>query len=741
MNTASPTPPNVPFTKAEEQTIQKKYSRLVSLLSPITDKEEKKLQEAFALSYKAHAGTRRRCGIPYIIHPLNVALILIEEIGIKDLTTIICALMHDVAEDTPITLEEIGEQFGKNPQIILDALTKIKKPTDKEEHPHMAVINFQKIFSFFNKDLRIGPIKIADRIDNMRCLDVMPTHKKLKIAHETKAIYAPLAHRLGFGRAKSDLEDLYLKYVHPQDYHQIAQKIKLRRPERQSAIRTFARPIVKLLKEKNINCRTEMRIKSIYSIYEKMNRKNIGFDQVYDLFGLRIIHDHRDEEITKCWQIYGLITQIYSINPHRTRDWISTSRSNGYEALHMHAMSKKGEWVEIQIRSERMHKVDTQGIAAHWKYKSQGQKELSQYINYEELLQEMSTLAKQDPDIDQAVQDAQLALYERDISVFTQTGQRLFLPKGATVLDYAIQTMDDQGVYCTQANVDGMLQNKSYLLKNGQQINDIYIDTKQQLQPEWTTLTHTLKARKIWKEAFSTFSAAKRKKGEKIIQRQLTPKNIPLTAATEQQLKNFFKQENLDLLYYKIGNHTIPQEVVQDFVQFQEERTRKEETNRQSSPKDAPRHMVITGEESEEYQLAPCCNPIPGDRVFGIVPPTKSTIDIHLLECEKAPSLITHYSSSLVEVTWQHTNLLFERCIKFTAALNRESKNKVLQILQEFDVLSFNLEKTHHHTIGTIILNIHNVHELLRLIEKIKKIEGVLEVSRDTPPSSVSNFI
>lgn len=724
-----------PITKAEKQTIQKKYSYLVRLLTPLTPTERKELKDAFDLSYKAHATTRRRCGLPYIMHPLNVSLILVEEIGIKDITTIICALMHDVAEDTGITLEEIGTRFGEKVQTILDALTKIQEPSEKDDYIHIEIINFQKIFSFFAEDLRICPIKIADRLDNMRSLQALHSHKQLKIAHETKAIYAPLAHRLGFGQVKSDLEELYLKYVHPKEYRDVARKIQLRRPERQKTVRDFARPITKLLKEKNIKFRTEMRIKSIYSIYEKMKRKNITFDQIYDLFGLRIIHNHLDEEIAKCWQIYALITHVYPINHRRTRDWISTPRSNGYEALHLQVMSKKGEWVEVQIRSERMHKIDTQGIAAHWKYKGEDQQELSQFINYEELLQEMSALARQESDATQAVQDAQLGLYERDICVFTQVGSRVFLPKGATVLDYAIQIMDERGVYCTRAIVDGTLRHKDYPLKNGQQINAVHINMRQQLQPEWTALTHTPKARKVWKEVFSTFSEKKRKKGKKIIEKELSQGGIPLNYATEHQLKNFFKQETIDHVYYKIGNETIPTEVIQDFIKLKEreEQERKHTHSSSNSPK---KHIVITGEDSEDYELALCCSPVPGDRVFGIVPHTKSTIDIHLLECEKAPSLISHYSSSLVEVTWKHTDHVFERCIKFTAIFNPEAKNKIIQLTQEFDVLSFILDKKNLHTKGTIILNVRNVHELLKLMENIKKIEGVLDVSRDTLPTS-----
>ncbi|MEM9737690.1 MAG: RelA/SpoT family protein [Bacteroidota bacterium] len=718
----------------EKRLIRRLYKKLCQLVNAPNETQKNDLNAAFQMSYEQHAHIRRRSGDPYIIHPLNVALILVEEMGITNVETIVCALLHDVVEDTPVTLAEIKERFGDKVTLILDALTKIKEPS--EEHApttSMQAINFQKLFSYFSKDMRICAIKIADRLDNMRSLHFLSKEKQLKIAHETKEFYAPLAHRLGLANVKSTLETLYLKYVEPEAYKMVVKNIQIQKRGRSKTIKNFSVPIIRELDHQGIKYRMETRLKSIYSIYSKMLKKQAGFDQIHDICGLRIILDYsKAEEVKKCWEVYSIITKLYHINPKRTRDWLSTPRSNGYESLHITAMSKKGEWVEIQIRSERMHKVATQGIAAHWKYKDWKYKKsshnpLGENVNYQQLMQQMGDLAKQDVDVSQAVRDAQLALYEKDMCIFTGVGSRIFLPRDATIFDFAIETMHEKGAYCTYAIVDGEKHTKDYVLTNGQQVNAIVVNLSQKLKPEWRLLTNTPKTRKIWKQVFSEFGKKQKDMGKRKIEKILKKHDFKLSDAIEKEIKYFFKETSIDDVYYKIGDNSIPISLLDDFIQ--------QKLNllaRQKKGSDPQNHLFLRGTKSDIYELSSCCAPVAGDELLAATIPAKSIIEVHRADCQKAANIPAQNANNIISVSWQHTDYTFKRSIDFTALLNQETKKKVLHAIQKYDIIAFTLTKDDEseNTSGTIVLYVQNANELSRLMSDIKKIEGVMQVKR-----------
>ncbi len=720
----------LPINDKENVQIKKLYKRLLALTNPKSYKEKENLKKAFSFSFTAHLNMRRKSGQPFIIHPLNVAMILAEEMGIIEIKTIAAALLHDVVEDTPITLKEIEKNFGEDIAKTLDGLTKVECSKENPEGIPLQALNFQKLFSFFAENMRVCAIKIADRLDNMRSLEFLPKEKQLKISAETKAIYAPLAHRLGLGIIKTTLEDLYLKHTNPKAYREILESINYHKENKMYLMDEFSSPIVTLLKAHKIKHRIEKRLKSIYSIYNKMKKKNLEFDQIHDIYGLRIILPYEgQEEITKCWQVYGIITKLYYINPGRTKDWISTARSNGYKSLHMTAMSEKGEWVEIQIRSEKMHMIAKKGIAAHWRYKNSGYIE-SENENYQELMEQISELAKEKSDISQALRDAQLALYEKDIFVFTTDGKKKYLPIDSTVLDFAIETLGEKGVYVHQALIDGKTRPKDYVLKKGEQISEIFIDPSQKLSAKAEALTHTPKTRKIWQKAFLKSTQEERKRGEKVLMKVFKKNEIPFSLQAQQELKYFFKEERMENIFYKIGSQAHYKKNLKNFV-FQKK------ISPNNPPIDYPKNsstpLLIRGEKSDFYQLASCCGPIVGDELVGIILKKEPMIFIHRTNCSKEAHLFFEKSKKIVPAIWEHADYTFERDVFFTTILSKESKKSILRSAETFDVMRIEFTKKKKTGViqGSIRFQAQHLNEVNTLIKKLKKIVGIIRVSRD----------
>jgi guanosine-3',5'-bis(diphosphate) 3'-pyrophosphohydrolase len=579
------------------------------------------IRKAFDLALEAHKPMRRKSGEPYIYHPIAVAKIAAEEIGLGT-TSIVCALLHDVVEDTDITLEEIEAQFGSKVANIIDGLTKISGVFDTSS-PQAE--NFRKMLLTMANDVRVILIKLCDRLHNMRTLEHMSDKGQLKIASETTFIYAPLAHRLGLYAIKTELEDLSLKYTQPTLYQDLKQKLSATKEQRNKYIRSIIKPLKQEFDELGIKYEIKGRPKSIHSIYSKMVSKKLEFEDVYDLFAIRIIIDSDpDDEKMDCWNVYSIITSIFKPNTERMRDWISIPKSNGYESLHTTVMGPKGQWVEVQIRSTRMDDIAEKGYAAHWKYKEKDKnsKATNSLDNWIQQVREV--LENQEGNALDFIDEFKMSLYADEVFAFTPKGMLKKLPQGSTALDFAFEIHTEVGAKCLGAKVNGKLVPLSYEVKNGDQI-EILTSNKQKPNKDWLAFVKTGKARTRIKQSLKDNKRVVANLGKESLTRKMRNAGYVLNTENMNKLIAFYKVEDELELTYQIGEGIIDKEKIKLQEIFVETKsTHKAGIAKEfNTLKSKTKNELILGDDNVEmdYSMANCCNPIPGDKVIGYIKP------------------------------------------------------------------------------------------------------------------------
>ena len=726
----------------EKKEIISRYRRLLRKAKPILkDTDAKLIKRAFTISMEAHKNMRRKSGEPYIFHPLTVAEICVEEIGLGT-TSIIAALLHDVVEDTDIELVTIERIFGKKIAKIIDGLTKIRGVF--EYGTSQQAENFRKMLFTLSEDVRVILIKLADRLHNMRTLDSMPRNKQLKVASETIYLYAPLAHRLGLNGIKTELEDLYLRFTDNQVFKDIASKIDDTRASRNKFIKQFIQPVTDELDKLKVEYEIKGRPKSIFSIYNKMRKQNIPFEEVYDLFAIRIIVDTSlEQEKSYCWQVYSIVTDYYTPNPDRLRDWISTPKGNGYESLHTTVMAKNGQWVEVQIRTRRMDDIAEKGYAAHWKYKDTAVNNESNLEKW--LVRVRELLERQDLSALEFVDDFRGNLFNEEVFVFTPRGELKTLPKGATALDFAFDIHTDIGAKCIGAKVNQKLVPINHVLKNGDQI-EILTSAKQMPNEDWLRFVVSPKAKSKIKEFLKEDKKALAEEGKETLQRKLKQLKIDVNGQVNEQLRSYFNVNSQFDLYYNFGKGIITVSDLKKFKEFKPSSALKNKPH--NSDEDARNieqeitkvkgrydDILLIGEDMDvvEYKLAKCCTPIPGDDVFGFVTINEG-IKIHRTNCPNSAELLSNHGNRVIKAKWtSQYEVAFLTGLRIVGTDRVGLINDVSKIISEelkvnMSSLSFNSD--HGIFKGEIMLYVNDTRHLDLLISKLEKVEGAVTVSR-----------
>ncbi|WP_420593383.1 RelA/SpoT family protein [Robiginitalea biformata] len=725
----------------ENKEIAKQYKELLRIsYQTLSDEDKRLIRQAFDVAVDAHKDQRRKSGEAYVFHPIAVAKIVASEIGL-DAVSIASALLHDVVEDTPYTLNDIERMFGETVARIVDGLTKIahlKKDTNISQQAE----NFRKMLLTLHDDVRVIIIKIADRYHNLLTMDAMPEHKQVKIASETLYIYAPLAHRIGLYNIKTELEDLSLKYTEPEVYNDILSKIEDTKEEQGKYIEDFTTVIQDSLDREGLNYHIKGRMKSIYSIRRKMQAQNVGFDQIYDKFAIRIIYqsDRKNEKFL-AWKIYSIVTDHFTPNPVRLRDWISSPKSTGYEALHITVMGPKGRWVEVQIRSERMHEIAEKGYAAHFKYKHGDQKEQGIEIWLNRLQEALESSNGNAVDF---VEEFKLNLYSKEIFVFTPTGDLKSLPKGATPLDFAFHIHTEVGLKTRGAKVNGKLVPLNTVLKSGDQVEIITSESAKPNQ-NWLDYATTGRARSKIRSSLREEKKELAMEGKEMLRRKLKSQKVTLNEDVVNKMVTYFKlQTSLDL-FYRVGNGAIDNQQIRDFaasynnafISFFKNKIRRKEP-----PKDIDREeitskydMLVFGKEEEklEYTLSKCCNPIPGDDVFGFVSVNEG-IKVHKKNCPNAISLQSNYAYRIISAKWvDSTQQEFTAQIRMSGIDNMGLINDITDLIS--DEMHVNMRNINFSTDGgtfegKITVVVKNKAILKKLVSNLKEINGIDKVVR-----------
>ncbi|HEY0897418.1 MAG TPA: bifunctional (p)ppGpp synthetase/guanosine-3',5'-bis(diphosphate) 3'-pyrophosphohydrolase [Sphingobacteriaceae bacterium] len=723
--------------EAEKKEILKRYRALLKACKSTLQKGDKRMiRRAFDMALESHKDMRRKSGEPYIYHPIAVAQIAAEEIGLGT-TSIVCALLHDVVEDTDITLEDIEREFGKKVAKIIDGLTKISGVFDYNSS--LQAENFRKMLLTLADDVRVILIKLADRLHNMRTMDFMPRDKQLKISSETVYLYAPLAHRLGLYAMKSELEDLSMKYMEPETYKFIAAKLNEKKAERELYIRKFVEPIKEILAEQGLDADIYGRPKSIHSIWNKMRKKGIPFEEVYDLFAIRIILDSNPEqEKSECWKAYSIVTDLYRPNPDRLRDWISSPRANGYESLHTTVMGPKGQWVEVQIRTTRMNEIAEKGFAAHWKYKeSSSDSGLDQWIQkVRELLSNPEGSALDFLD------EFKMNLFSDEIFIFTPKGALMQLPVGATALDFAFEIHSDIGASCIGAKVNHKLVPLSYKLLNGDQV-EIITSSKQTPKEDWLTFVVTAKAKSRIKASLKEEKRRVAEDGKEILERKLKSLKITYNSDNINKLTNYLKLASSQDLFYNIAKGAIDLQVLKEFVSSEKSadgRTGERHDQGQiegllKKVKTKDSDTLLIGEDMQkiDYKLSNCCNPIPGDDVFGFITVNEG-IKIHRTNCPNATKLMSNYGYRIVKAKWtSQKELAFLTGLQITGFDDMGLINNLTTVISsdfKVNMRSITVDSNDGIFEGTIMVYVNDTEHLDNLINRLKQVKGVIQVSR-----------
>ncbi|WP_350287484.1 RelA/SpoT family protein [uncultured Croceitalea sp.] len=725
----------------ENKQIAKQYKELLRISYQTLTREDKKLiRSAFDVAVDAHKDQRRKSGEAYIFHPIAVAKIVASEIGL-DAVSIASALLHDVVEDTPYTLDDIERMFGEAVARIVDGLTKIAH-LKKDKNISQQAENFRKMLLTLHDDVRVIIIKIADRYHNMLTMDAMPEHKQVKIASETLYIYAPLAHRIGLYNIKTQLEDLSLKYTEPEVYNDIYNKIEDTEEEQKAYIESFTKVIRDSLDAEDLNYDIKGRMKSIFSIRRKMVKQNVAFDEIYDKFAIRIIYsaDRKNEKFL-AWKIYSIVTDHFTPNPVRLRDWITSPKSTGYEALHITVMGPEGKWVEVQIRSERMHEIAEKGYAAHFKYKHGAQKEqgIEVWLNrLQEALESANTNA-----VD-FVEEFKLNLYSKEIFVFTPQGELKSLPKGATPLDFAFHIHTEVGMKTRGAKVNGKLVPLNTPLSSGDQVEII---TSENAKPNqnWLDYANTGRARAKIKSSLREEQKEIAAEGKEILRRKLKSQKVNLNEDVINKMVVFFKLKTSLDLFFRVGNGTIDNQKIKEFVSNYNNAFLnffKNKIRRTPTPDDVNREeitsnydMLVFGSEEEKlsYKLSKCCNPIPGDDVFGFVS-VNDGIKVHSKNCPNAISLQSNYAYRIISAKWiDSSQEEFSTDIELTGIDNLGLVNEITNIISDnmhVNMRNLNFSSQGGTFKGKITLVVKNKAILKKLINNLKQIGGIDKVAR-----------
>ncbi|MAM29269.1 MAG: RelA/SpoT family protein [Flavobacteriaceae bacterium] len=725
----------------EKKELTKQYKQLLKISYRTLSAADKKLiRSAFDVAVDAHKDQRRKSGEAYVFHPIAVAKIVASEIGL-DATSIAAALLHDVVEDTDYTLADLEQLFGETVARIVDGLTKISNmPYDGDVS--LQAENFRKMLLTLNEDIRVIIIKIADRLHNMQTMDSMPEHKQVKIASETLYIYAPLAHRIGLYNIKTQLEDLGLKYTEPNVYQDILSRIKESKEEQDAYIEDFTNTIKNSLDAEGLQYEIKGRPKSIFSIRRKMIAQNVSFDEVYDKFAVRIIYSSETGEAEKfiAWKIYSIVTDHFRPNPTRLRDWISSPKSTGYEALHITVMGPKGKWVEVQIRSERMNEIAEKGFAAHYKYKNKEKDDgLEDWLNK---LQE--TLENSEISAIDFVEEFKLNLYAKEIFVFSPKGDLYSLPKGATALDFAFHIHTEVGLHTRGTRVNGKLTPLSHELKSGDQV-EIITSEKAKPSANWLDYASTGKARSKIKSSLKDEQKAIASEGKEILARKLKSLKITLDERTVNQMVNYFKVKTSLDLFYRVGAGIIENQQLKEFaasrsnalVSFFKNKIRKPD-----KPADVDKDEIsvkydqlVFGKDEQhlDYVMANCCNPIPGDDVFGFVTVNEG-IKVHKQNCPNALQLQSNYSYRIMNAKWiDSTQSEFKAQLKISGIDAVGLVNEVTKVVS--NNLHIDMKKVYFDSDdgifnGEIVVVVKNKSILDNLVQNLKKINGIDKVTR-----------
>jgi GTP pyrophosphokinase len=725
----------------ENSLIAKEYKELLKISYQSLSREDRKLiRLAFNTSVDAHKNQRRKSGEPYVFHPIAVAKIVASKIGL-DATCIAAALLHDVIEDTEYSEKNIKELFGKKISKIVVGLTKISKLA-KEENVSLQAENFRKMLLTLNDDVRVILIKIADRLHNMQTLESMTNEKQIKIASETLYIYAPIAHRIGLYDVKSELEDLGLKYTEPEMFNNIKNKIEQTKDEQDKYIKNFSRRISEKLRKENLKFKINGRPKSIYSIRDKIVNKNISFEEVYDKFAIRIIYQSENEtEKFLAWKIYSIITDHYTPNPLRLRDWITSPRSNGYEALHITVVGPGSKWVEVQIRSERMHEIAEKGYAAHYMYKKGNQNEngLEEWLNR---LQEV--LEDTDSNALDFVEDFKLNLYSTEIFVFTPAGELKSLAKGSTALDFAFSIHTGLGLKTRGVKVNGIMVPLSHVLKSGDQIEIIKSENTKP-SSSWLDYVKTSRAKAKIRTALKEDKKALAEEGKEILRRKLKQLKIKFDEKTINELGNYLKLKTSLDLFYRVGIGKVDNVQLKKFanynnrlINFFRKRISRKPSKLSNLEKEIGNNFdqIVFGNEEEklEYLLAKCCNPIAGDDVFGFVTINEG-IKIHKKTCNNAVGLQSKFAYRILKAKWIDSTIQdYTSTIKISGIDNLGIVNQITKLIS--NTLNINIKKMSFDTVdnifrGKITLKVKTKNILNDLIKRLKKINGIEKVVRE----------
>lgn len=731
----------------ERKEILNAFKGLLRALKNRTREDTSLIRKAFDMALDAHKDMRRKSGEPYIYHPIAVAKICAEEMGLGA-TAVVCALLHDTVEDTHITLEDVEDLFGSRVRLIIDGLTKIPEVFD--ENASIQAENFRKMILTISDDLRVVLIKLADRLHNMRTLGSMRADKQLKIASETNFLYAPLAHRLGLYSIKTELEDLSMMYCEPDVYKDIEIKLKSTADVRNRFIRRFMAPIRETLLFEGYVIDIKARTKSISSIWRKMQSKSIPYEEVFDVFAIRIIVETPVElEKPDCWRIYSIVTDFYQPSPERLRDWVSTPRANGYESLHTTVMSPQGRWVEVQIRSKRMDEIAEKGLAAHYKYKESknDDNKLDRWIaEIRDLLDNPDATALD------FVNDFKLNLFKDEIYVFTPKGELRVLPIGATILDFAYDIHSDIGSKCIGAKVNNRLMPLSYQLKNGDQL-EIITSSKQKPNEEWLKFVVSARAKQKIKSSLNDERRVIAMDGKEILERKFKQFNVRMNSENIGFLEKYFQVPSATELYFRIAKSKIDLarlrelDVVAGVLQLVKKEVLKKKNNLEVENKitgiDTNSDTILIGDDFKgfDYQMAKCCNPIPGDKVFGFITISEG-IKVHRNNCPNAVHLMSKYAYRCIKARWKSEKLI-ERiaAIKIVGIDQLGLVNKLTEIISNqnnVNMKSISFETEDGVFEGRIKVMVYDTEHLEQLTRKFEEVEGIQRVTRwDTETGEV----
>ena len=729
----------------ENKAIAKEYKELLRIsYQTLTDEDKVIIRKAFDVAVDAHKTQRRKSGEAYIFHPIAVAKIVASEIGLGA-TSIAAALMHDVVEDTDITVEDIERMFNPKIAQLVAGLTKISKVTSEQEVSLQAE-NFRKMLLTLNDDVRVILIKIADRLHNMQTMESMIDYKQAKIASETLYIYAPLAHRLGLYNIKTQLEDLGLKYTEPTVYTEIVNKIKETKEEQDAYIKMVSDVLKNSLDAEGIEYTIKGRPKSIYSIRRKMRTQGVSFEEVYDKFALRIVYksnpNPHDEKFL-AWKIYSVVTDHYRPSPSRLRDWISSPKSTGYEALHITVMGPKGRWVEVQVRSERMDEIAEKGYAAHYKYKNGATEEHGLEIWLNQLKEALENTSINAVDF---VEDFKLNLYSKEIYVFTPKGELKSLPKGATSLDFAFSIHSEIGITTRGTRVNGKLVPLNHVLQSGDQV-EIITSANQKPTANWLDFVTTSRAKNKIKNVLNEDTKKIAEDGKEILARKLKNYKITLNERVVNELVNYFKLKTSLDLFYRMGAGIIDNKELKDFaskrsnvlISFLKNKIKR-------TPTTAPEillateitknyDLIVFGKDNERlnYKISSCCKPIPGDDVFGFVTINEG-IKVHRTDCPNAISMRSNYAYRVLPAKWiDSTQEEFSAILKITGMDSLGLTNELTKVISNqlnTNIKSISLSSEAGIFYGQVEVVVKNNHSIKNLIESIKKIDGIEKVTR-----------